>query len=264
MPSSCYFSEVMHKRLQPFEYQFKYGVFSLRVDIDTIGQEAENLKWLSLNRFNLISLNAFDFGDRSGRNWRHWVNELLAEYGIETAPERVELVCFPKMLGMSFNPLAVWYAYNKQNQLIAIIGEVSNTFGQWHHYVLTNQGKPIDEQFSQSIQSVADKDFHVSPFISMDCQYKFRFFQPNERYRLIIEQSENEKPTLIATQNGLEASLNDKALLKAFFKFPLHAIKILGMIHWWALRIWLKGGKYHKPPTLLKDTKHSHSEMTLC
>lgn len=86
--------------------------------------------------------------------------------------ERVELLCYPRVLGYSFNPLAIWYAYDKQGRLMALVAEVSNTFGQWHHYVLK-----LPETFCASthgvIKAQAKKIFHVSPFIDMNAHYHF-------------------------------------------------------------------------------------------
>ena len=139
MSSQLYVGEVMHSRKQPVEYQFRYSTLSIKVDIDQIEQEAKSLRWLSMNRFNLASLNYQDHGARDGGAWREWINGFLAGYGIET-PARVELLCYPRILGYGFNPLAMWYAYDQDDKLLAVIGEVSNTFGRWHHYVLKAPG----------------------------------------------------------------------------------------------------------------------------
>lgn len=266
MASSGYFCRVMHQRLRPFQYKFEYGVFSLKIDIDTIESEAAKLRWFSFNRFNLIHIRQSDFGDRSEQNWRQWIDKLLLQYGLSQPASRVELVCMPRILGFNFNPLAMWYAYNPQDELIAIIGEVSNTFGQWHHYVLCEDGKPLNNttDTTNKIQTETDKVFHVSPFIGMESHYRFRLNVPDKHYHLIIEQSENQQPTLLATQNGKETPLTDLTLLKVCWRFPFQTTKVLGMIHWWALKIWLKGGKFHKTPNHLANLKHTHSEMTLC
>ncbi len=158
MPSALYDGQVMHQRFGDVPYRFKYRVLGLKIDIDRFEEEVRPLRWLSLNRFNLIQVNTADFGARNGQAWREWINELLKQYAINTPPNRVELVCIPRVLGMAFNPLAVWYAFDADNRLIAIIGEVSNTFGQWHHYVLANQGHPLDEQ-AHTIKAVRKNVF---------------------------------------------------------------------------------------------------------
>lgn len=264
MPSQGYLCDVMHQRLRPFQYRFNYKVFNLKVDIDCIETESEQLKWLSINRFNLISLFTKDYGARDPAiSWRKWADKLFADYGLPYPADRIELVCSPRMLGVTFNPLAIWYAYNQNNELIGIIGEVSNTFGQWHHYVLTKQGKPL-MPLQQSLKARANKNFHVSPFISMDAFYQFRFYTPGPHYKLLIKQYEQSQPTLIATQTGKQKPLTNTLLLKATLHFPMNSVKVLILIHWWALKIWVKGGKFHSTPKNLSQTQHSDSEMTLC
>lgn len=264
MPSQGYICEVMHQRLRPFQYRFNYKVFNLKIDIDRIMAESEQLKWLSIDRFNLVSLYTKDFGARDPAiTWREWADTLLADYGLPEPAARIELVCSPRMLGITFNPLAIWYAYNTNDELIGIIGEVSNTFGQWHHYVLTHQGAPLISN-RHTLIARANKDFHVSPFISMEAFYQFKFYKPDHHYKLFIKQYEHNQPTLIATQAGKQTSLTDAFLLKATINFPVNSVKVLFLIHWWALKIWLKGGKFHSTPKNLSQTQHSDSEMTLC
>ena len=258
--SAIYLGQVMHQRFGEVGYQFRYGVMSLRVDIDQTESEAEPLRWLSLNRFNLYSLHFKDYGLRDGKAWRVWADELLAEYGLLKPAARIELVCFPRFMGITFNPLAMWYAYNEQDQLIGLIAEVSNTFKQWHHYVLTANG----EAMADKVQAKTDKVFHVSPFIGMACAYQFRFAKPSEKYQMTINQTENEQPLLLATQVAKAQALSDKNLLKAALKHPFNTLKIVVLIHWWALKIFIKGGKFHKTPKHLVAVDYSHTEMTLC
>lgn len=266
-PSAIYLGSVMHQRFFPVQYRFNYGVMSLRVNVDTIEQEIAQgkIKSLSLNRFNLYSLYFKDFGARDGKAWRPWLESLLREYGIVEKPARIELVCSPRFLGIVFNPLAMWYAYNDANQLIAVVGEVSNTFGQWHHYVLTNHNQQLTElNANQKVQAQADKVFHVSPFIDMDCQYQFRLQAPDERFQLGIYQYQQGKKMLVATQAAKALPLTQKTLLKAAIAMPFNSLKVLAMIHWWALKIWLKGGKFRSTPKALQKINYSHTEMRLC
>ncbi|WP_238843401.1 DUF1365 domain-containing protein [Thiomicrorhabdus xiamenensis] len=265
--SAVYFGSVMHQRMFPVHYAFQYKVMSLRVEVDRIEEEIGALKgfckFLSLNRFNLYSLNYKDFGARDGKPWRPWLESLLAEYGVEKAPKRIELVCSPRFLGIVFNPLAVWYAYDEQDRMIAVVGEVSNTFGQWHHYVLSNRGKPLSAQACK-VQAKADKAFHVSPFIDMDCEYRFRLKAPGDTFHLGIYQSCRKQPMLVATQAATALPLTRKSLLRAALAMPFNSLKVLTMIHWWALKIWFLGGKFHHTPKKQANVKYSHSEMLLC
>ena len=262
MSSCLYVSEVMHQRKRPFTYRFRYPALHCKIDIDRFEQEAAQLKKCGFNRFNWVSLHTKDFGARDPAiSWRSWIEKLLAQYGHTDAPDRVELVCAPRILGVIFNPLAVWYAYNASGQLTAIIGEVSNTFGQYHHYVLTRQGRPLTETQTQTIHAQAPKVFHVSPFLSMDCRYRFRFQAPGAFYKLGIYQSENQKPTLIATQVSKAWALNDAHLEQMLRRFGIDTLRTLWRIHLWAFKIWRRGGRFHRTPKALIKVPYSHSAM---
>lgn len=265
--SCLYFGQVMHQRFFPMGYRFSYGVMSIKVDVDQIEAEIQNVSGLSLNRFNLLSLYYKDYGARDGSPWRPWMEALLKEYGVQRRPARIELVCFPRFLGKVFNPLAMWYAYDCTGQLIAVVGEVSNTFGHWHHYVLANSGKPLAENaagLGSSLKAKAQKVFHVSPFIGMACEYQFRLQPPTETHQIGIYQYENQQKVLVATQSGKAQPLNRRNVFKGALKYPFNSFKVLTLIHWWALKIWLRGGKFHKTPSAQRAQPYGHTEMTKC
>ncbi|WFE67784.1 DUF1365 domain-containing protein [Thiomicrospira sp. R3] len=257
MASCLYFGQVMHEREQPVAYKFVYQTVSIKVDIDQIEQEAKDSPLLSLNRFNWVSLRFKDHGPRDGTSWRTWVDGFLAGYDV-ARPARVELLCYPRILGYSFNPLAVWYAYDADNQLVALIAEVSNTFGQWHHYVLKPEGR------TGTIKAEADKMFHVSPFIDMQARYHFRLKCPADQVFTYIKETREGRPFFYASQSGRQQPLNTKTLLKLLGFAPWRALKVISLIHWWALKIWLKGGQFHPTPKHLESVNYSHSEMKLC
>lgn len=160
MASKLYFGNVMHQRMMPMSYRFAYRVFGLLIDLDHIEQEADSLKWFSLNRFNLLSVRTKDHGPRDGTAWRPWVEKVLAEAKINDVG-RIRLSCFPRVLGYGFNPISVWYCDNTNGETVAIISEVSNTFGGVYHYVHHSEG----EALQWPVECIADKRFHVSPLL---------------------------------------------------------------------------------------------------
>ncbi len=126
-----------------------------------------------------------------------------------------------------------------------MVYEVKNTFGQQHCYVL-----PIapDRRRGDAVFQQCDKGFYVSPFIGMDATYRFRLRPPDEQLSVLIRQSVPEGELLIATLTGRRVPLNDRALAHAFATHPLMTLKVVGAIHWQALRLWLKGARFHPRP----------------
>ncbi len=240
MASQLFFGQVMHQRMMPMAYRFAYRIFGLLIDIDSIEQELVALRWLSLDRFNLLSIRTQDHGPRDGSAWRPWIDKMLSEAGIHDAV-RIHLSCFPRILGYGFNPIAVWYCDNSDGETVAIISEVSNTFGGVYHYVHHSAGEPLE----WPVECITDKRFHVSPFIDMQQEYHFKFSQSESSFGILINEYQDDQLHLIASQQGDLQVLNNRHCLKAFFMMPLMSFKIMFLIHWHAVKIWARGGQFH-------------------
>lgn len=241
-PAFIYLSTVMHSRRFPVNYRFSYRVFSLCVDIDRLA-ELDAQPWFSRNRFNLVSLYERDHGRRDGSPWRAWVENVLQTQGI-SADGRIQLVCFPRILGYGFNPLSLWFCHNASEEVMAVICEVRNTFGEHHHYVLHQHNQP----FSGQITGSKDKIFHVSPFVDMQARYNFFISPPGEQLNILIHEFENQQLMLIASQRGQRLPFTTAVLLRCCARIPLLGAKIMALIHWQALKIWLKGGTFYPKP----------------
>ncbi|MBN0987515.1 DUF1365 domain-containing protein [Amphritea pacifica] len=239
--SSVFAGVVMHHRFTPKRHRFIYRVFSLCIDLDELTLLSNTLRWFSINRFGLLAFHEKDHGRGEGR-LRQEITGLLSSRGYASATHRIELLCYPRILGYTFNPLSVYFCYNPDNELEVILYEVSNTFGQRHSYLLVND-KP-DEKI---VRHSCHKLMYVSPFMPMDTAYSFRILPPRERVSVCIQQSSRDgtqiTPILNATFTGQRQEINDINLLRLFISHPLMTLKVMGAIHWEALRLWLKGLK---------------------
>ena len=243
--SGLYFGKVMHKRLRPFEHRFTYRVFSLYLDLEELEGFDRRLRCFSHNRWNLFSFHARDHGPRDGRALRPWLDGQLRRAGIDLAGGRVRLLCYPRVLGYVFNPLTIWFCHHADGSLRAILYEVSNTFGESHSYLLPVAAA---EHSDGPVVQSAEKNFYVSPFIGMTSRYHFRLSVPDEKLAVAIQQEVPEGGQLVARQSGRRRALSDRNLLAAFFAYPLMTVKVIGAIHWQALRLWLKGAKLQPRP----------------
>lgn len=243
--AAIYRGSVMHSRLRPMRNRFEYRVFSLLVDVDELPALTRRLRWLSHNRFNLMSLHDRDHGDaRPGESLRAWAERTLCAAGIEPPHGPIELLCFPRLLGYVFNPLSLWFCRDPAGRLMAVIYEVHNTFGGRHAYALP----VVAGQDERALQQRCGKELYVSPFIPMQAQYSFRLKSPREAFALLIRERGEEGEILRATLSGRRRPLTDSELLKAFAAHPLMTLKVIAAIHWHALRLWLKGARYHPDP----------------
>ena len=123
--ASCiYNGKVIHKRFKPKIHFFKYKVFSLYLDLNEINQIVKNIFFFSYNKFNLISFYNKDHGPRDGTSLIDWVKLNLKSAGISEIDIKVRILCYPRILGYVFNPLSVFFIYNKNSDLISILYEV--------------------------------------------------------------------------------------------------------------------------------------------
>ena len=247
MTSSIYNGSVIHKRYKPKMHFFKYKVFSLLIDLSELENLGKRISFFSYNRFNLISFFDKDHGDRDGSSLIHWVKKNLRENKIDTEETKIKLLCYPRILGYVFNPLSVFYVYDKKNNLISILYEVKNTFGEQHTYVFK-----VENQ-NRLIQNNCSKKFHVSPFIEMDCNYFFRTLNPEDKLSVVIDQYDKEGKILYASQDGKRSDLTSKNLLNSYLKHPLMTFKIISAIHFEAFKLWAKGIKFVSKKLKIKN-----------
>ena len=234
---------LMHNRIRPRKHRFKYQLALWLVDLDELSGLDKGLSLFSLNRFNWVSFHEQDYGDKSGNALKEQISSLLAKHRIE-APDSVQLLCSPRVLGFVFNPLSVYFCY-RANQLSALVYEVSNTFGERHSYVI-----PVDNnQRAGAVHQSVRKALHVSPFFKMDCFYRFRMIPPGKNATVGIELVDDSGKLFAAVFQGARKELSNRVVVQQLLLLPWQTLKVVVAIHWEALRLWLKGIAIvrHKP-----------------
>ena len=246
MISSIYNGTVIHKRFKPKSHFFRYKVFSLFIDLSELNTLEKKISFFSYNRFNLISFFDKDHGNRDGLSLVEWVKKNLKENRINSEEIKVRLLCYPRILGYVFNPLSVFYVYDKNENLISVLYEVKNTFGEQHTYIFKVEN-------GQLLQHNCSKKFHVSPFIEMNCDYFFKILKPSEKISVIINQYQLKEKILYASQDGTRVDFTSSELIKSYLKHPLMTFKIISAIHFEAFKLWVKGIKFVKKKLKIKN-----------
>ena len=244
--SAIYNGKVIHKRFKPKVHYFKYKVFSLLIDLSELEILDKKVNFFSYNKFNLISFYEKDHGDRDGSSLIEWVKKNLKENKIISENIKIKLLCYPRIFGYVFNPLSVFYVYDKNEELISILYEVKNTFGEQHTYIFKVENNNL-------LQHNCEKKFHVSPFIEMDCNYFFRILKPAEKISVIIDQYQSNEKILYASQDGIRRDFTSSELIRSYLKHPLMTFKIIIAIHFEAFKLWTKGIRYIKKKLKIKN-----------
>jgi len=259
--AALYVGDVMHARLRALGHhaghRFSYRVLSLLIDLDRLDEADRQSRLFGVNRAALYSFHEKDHGARDGSSLRAYAHARAAEHGVDLTGGRVQLLCYPRLLGYTFNPLSVYFCYSADGRLALIIYEVRNTFGDIHAYVLPV--KP-GEVSAAGVRQAQDKLFYVSPFVAMAMRYHFRISPPGEQVKLRILETDRDGPLLAATFSGRRRRLSTPALLRAFAALPLFTVKIIAAIHWEALRLWLKGARLI-PRLRAADAKEANTSL---
>ncbi|OWQ84476.1 hypothetical protein CDN99_24365 [Roseateles aquatilis] len=258
----------MHQRLRPMRHRLAYRVFSMLLDVDELAALDRRLRWFSVGQFNLFSFRPGDHGDGSasdGAGLRSQLEARLREAGLPGGGT-IRLLAMPRILGYAFNPLSVWFcdAPGGDGRLQAIVYEVNNTFGDRHSYLIPVDEPREDRGRTRLVEQRCDKQLFVSPFLGMDLHYRFRIEPPQDRLSIGIsvhpgcgvghgadgrgDDGCGEGPVLHARLEAARSPITDAALLRVFITHPLLTLKVVGGIHWEALRLWLKGARLNRRP----------------
>jgi DUF1365 family protein len=237
--SALYSGLVTHHRRRPTAHRLAYRVYSMMLDLDELPTLHRALRLFSVDRFNLYS---FYRRDRGGGDLRARVEDAMREAGVAPDGGKIWLLTMPRLLGLAFNPISVYYCFRRSGELAAVLYEVDNTFGERHAYMLAVEGEG-------DIVQHCGKSFYVSPFMDMELSYRFRLRAPDERLRLVIDVSDDSGLLLTARFHARREPLTDRGLLRQFFATPLLPLRVVGGIHWEALKLWRKGvGMRKRPP----------------
>src|SRR6202049_2539125 len=169
--ASLYFGKVIHARRKPVGHRFSYRLMSLLIDLDRLDAADRQSPLFGVNRAALYSFNEADHGERDGSSLRQYAQACATARGIDLAGGRVLLLCYPRLLGYTFNPLSVYFCYRGDGKLALVIYEVRNTFGDIHAYALPVKSGEMSDAGGRPEQ---DKLFYFSLFVEMTMCYRFR------------------------------------------------------------------------------------------
>lgn len=240
--SALYRGRVVHTRAFPRRHRLTYAVWYLLLDLDELAELDRTIPGFTVDRPGPVSFRSADHGPRDGGPLRPWIEGHLASAGIDLEGGPIRLLCFPRVLGYVFNPLSVWFCHHRDGTLRAVLYEVSNTFGERHSYLVPTE--PVGP--GRTVRRAFDKELFVSPFIDMAARYDFRTRVPDERLSVVVREDVAEGRVLVATLQAEREPLSGATLARAFFRTPLLTLKVIGGIHWEAIKLWRKGAPYRR------------------
>lgn len=244
MNSCLYKARVMHHRSSPKEHMFSYSLFMFYVDLDELDMLDKKLWMFSLNRFNFFSFRNKDHLQLTAddlKTTRQQVSDYLKTLEIELDNGRVMLLTNMNVLGYNFNPVSFYFCFDDKNQPLCCVAEVNNTFGEMKPYPAGKEHLKGDK-----FHFGAKKYFYVSPFIDHDTDFDFDIAIPGDKLRIKIDDYQNKKRFFTSTLTGDLRSMTNGNLLFYALRFPLITLRIIFLIHWQALLLWIKKIPYHR------------------
>jgi DUF1365 family protein len=223
-PEALYEVEVRHVRHTALHRDFHHRVYLWLVDLDALPRLP---RWLRpFARFA-----ARDHLGDPGGTIRGNVDRYLTTHGIDLRGGRVLMLANARVLGHVFNPLTVYWCHHPDGTLACVVAEVHNTYGERHCYLLRTDA-------AGRVRTA--KDFYVSPFLTVDGEYRMHLPVPDERLALTITLRQNGSMAFVATLAGVRRPATPRSLAGMVARHPLVTLRTSALIRRHGIALWLR------------------------
>lgn len=221
---ALYDAEVSHVRRAVLDRAFSHQVYLWLVDLDDLPALP---RWLR-------PFARFDAGDHLGdpdATLRENVDAWLATQGVDLHGGRIVMLANARSLGYVFNPLSVYWCHRPDGTLECVVAEVHNTYGERHCYLLHTD---------EAGRARTPKEFYVSPFLSVDGEYRMLLREPDERLAVSITLRQGGASALTATLVGIRRAATPSALVSMLVRRPLTTYRTSALIRRHGIALWLR------------------------
>ena len=249
LKSKIFIGKVHHIRTRPIKYSFSVKHFMFFLDLDDLNGLDIFFPLLSYKRRGIFNFNKKDHYILSKDNLKNQFKEITKK-----DIHKIFLLTNLRIFGYVFNPISVFFCFDKSQNLSSVIYEVGNTFKEQKIF-----DKSIIKDNTASLKT--KKLFYVSPFIPLDVVFNF-FSKINNKGKteeiiLQVESSQSDCKILTATFHAKSKEINNKNLISLISSFPFQTLKIIFLIHWHAFILWFKKLDYIKK----SDNKDKQTEV---
>lgn len=250
MDSCIYEGRVSHTRTSPALHRFEYRVFMMYLDLDELPDLFDEFWLWSSSRPAPARFKREKHLGPSDVPLADAVRDRVEAETGKRPSGPVRLLTNLSYFGYWFNPVSFYYCYSADGERIEyIVAEVNNTpWGEQDTYTLECSGENRGAwRFSPT------KKMHVSPFIDMNVDYDWVLSAPRDRLSVFMANSRDGKRFFDATMRMERREISAGSLASVLARFPFHTLKVIGAIHWQALKLWLKRCPVYRHPAKNKN-----------
>jgi DUF1365 family protein len=242
--SAIYRGTVRHRRAKPVVHAFRYRMFMVYLDLDDLPGLFDGRWFWSARRPAPAWFRRADHLGDPAEPLGSSVRRLVQERSGITLTGPIRLLTHLRYWGYVQNPVSFYYCFDTAGEQVeAVVAEVTNTpWGERHAYVLT------DGPAGSAARSRSGKALHVSPFMSMDQEYRWRLEAPGETLDIHMMSLQGGARVFDANLRLRRAPFTGPVLAKALLAFPWMTASVLLGIYWQALRLWWKDVPFHPNP----------------
>jgi DUF1365 family protein len=245
--SAVYEGTLLHRRERPRPHAFRYGLGMLYLDLDELPDVLERHPLWSARQPAPGWFRRADYLGRGTSPLAEAVRREVHRRAGEWPEGPIRLLTHPRYWGWCFNPVSLYYVFAPDGGTLRwVVAEVTNT--PWHerHAYVLGPAEGVD--WEAGWRPSCRKAFHVSPFMDMDMEYRWLLQPPGADLRVEIENHDREGRLFRATLALARRPLDRRHLGRLLSRYPWLTLKVVGGIHWQALRLWRKGMRYHPHP----------------
>ncbi len=239
MRSHLLLGKVNHRRFEKAHHEVDHDVWYFALDLDEVDAAIKQSWLLGRNRRAVLCFRDSDFLPEPATDLPGEIRAHVRSEGIELGTGRITLVANLRVFGYTFNPASFYLCRDGSNRLVAVVVEVHNTYGERHVYTL-QPAKPAHSGADDRLSASMTKDFFVSPFIDLHGRYNVTVRDSAKGLAIGISLRDNGRLVLSTSLALRRIPLTTRSLTRLMLRHPLMTHKTIVLIHWHALRLWLK------------------------